>query len=138
MAAWLGNMGDWLGQTAQTELEWAQAVRRRLPTEIITTLLAHGLTKDEFHEIVIPLRTFKHRRSRVESLSVDESDKAVRAARVLARAEDVFANREKALSWMRKPKKRFGGETPMQMLQTEAGARLVEQMLIQIDEGMFA
>jgi hypothetical protein len=26
----------------------------------------------------------------------------------------------------------------MEMLQTEAGARLVEQMLIQLDEGMFA
>lgn len=40
--------------------------------------------------------------------------------------------------WMRKAKKRFEGETPMQMLQTEAGARLVEQMLLQLDEGMFA
>jgi hypothetical protein len=39
---------------------------------------------------------------------------------------------------MRKTKKRFNGETPMEMLQTEAGARLVEQMLIQLDEGMFA
>ena len=46
--------------------------------------------------------------------------------------------RSKALSWMRQTKKRFQGETPMAMLQTEAGARLVEQMLIQIDEGMFA
>ncbi|MBV9033783.1 MAG: DUF2384 domain-containing protein [Acidobacteriaceae bacterium] len=138
MAAWLQNIGDWLGQSVRTELELAQAVRRRLPTEVITAFLTHGLTKDEFHEIVIPLRTFKHRRTRVESLSIDESDKALRAARVLARAEGVFSNREKALSWMRKPKKRFGGETPMQMLQTEAGARLIEQMLIQIDEGMFA
>ncbi|MBV8829535.1 MAG: DUF2384 domain-containing protein, partial [Acidobacteriaceae bacterium] len=32
----------------------------------------------------------------------------------------------------------FEGETPMHMLETEAGARLVEEMLIQIDEGMFA
>jgi uncharacterized protein (DUF2384 family) len=39
---------------------------------------------------------------------------------------------------MRKPKKRFEGDTSMNMLQTEAGARLVEQMLIQLDEGMFA
>jgi putative toxin-antitoxin system antitoxin component (TIGR02293 family) len=92
---------------------------------------------------VISLRTFRHRQERLkkgqdELLSPDESDKAVRAARVMALAERVFANREKALAWMRKAKKRFEGETPMQMLQTEAGARLVEQMLIQLDEGMFA
>ena len=132
------SVGEWLGQPIRTEFELAQAVRRRLPTEIINRFLMGGLTRDEFHEIVIPLRTFKHRKSRAEHLSVEESDKALRTARVLACAEDVFSNREKALCWMRKPKKRFQGETPMQMLQTEAGARLVEQMLVQVDEGMFA
>ena len=30
------------------------------------------------------------------------------------------------------------GRSPIQMLATEPGGRLVEEMLIQIDEGMFA
>jgi putative toxin-antitoxin system antitoxin component (TIGR02293 family) len=68
-------------------------------------------------------------------LTSDESGQAVRAARVLSLAEQVFANRDKAFSWMRKAKKRVHGEAPMKMLQTEAGTRLVEQMLIQLDEG---
>ena len=118
-------------------------VRHGLPLNTQTALLAHGLTRDEFHLIVIPQRTFRHRTERLhkglgERLSADESDKALRAARVLALSEKVFASRDKALSWMRQPKKRFEGETPMTMLQTEAGARLVEGMLIQTDEGMFA
>jgi putative toxin-antitoxin system antitoxin component (TIGR02293 family) len=107
------------------------------------SLLSHSMTKDEFYSIVISHRTFRHRTERrnrgiEEVLTPDESDKAVRAARVLTLAEHVFANRDKAFSWMRQAKKRFNGETPMEMLQTEAGARLVEQMLIQVDEGMFA
>ena len=43
-----------------------------------------------------------------------------------------------ALDWLRARRQRFDGRTPMQMLCTETGGRLVEQMLLQIDEGMFA
>jgi len=138
VASLTSAIGDWLGQPVQNELELANVVLRGLPLGVSNTLIEHGLTKEEFHGIVIPIRTFKHRKSRVEHLSPEESDRAVRTARVLAYAERVFADREKGLSWMRKAKKRFNDLAPMQMLQTEAGARLVEQMLTQIDDGMFA
>ncbi len=134
---------DWLGAESANDYELAQSVRHGLALETQNSLLAHGLTRDEFFRIVIPQRTFRHRTERrnrglQEVLSPEESDKAVRAARILSLAERVFAEREKALSWMRQPKKRFHGDTPMTMLETETGARLVEQMLIQVDDGMFA
>ena len=143
MAALMRQIAEWLGEEPKNEFDLAQIVRKGLPLTVQAVFLSHGMTKDEFHLIVIPHRTFRHRTERrnkgiEEVLTPDESDKAVRAARVLALAESVFANRDKAFSWMRKAKKRFNGETPMEMLQTEAGARLVEQMLIQLDEGMFA
>ena len=138
MSTMTHDIGDWLGEEIDSEIELAKAVNEGLPLSVFATFLKHGLTNEEFHKIVIPARTFKHRKAKVMSLSVDESDKALRAARVLAYAEKTFGSREKALSWMRKPKKRFEGEAPMQMLRTEAGARLVEEMLIQVDEGMFA
>jgi putative toxin-antitoxin system antitoxin component (TIGR02293 family) len=143
MSVQVHRIAEWLGAEPRTDFELAQIVRRGLPLRTQAIFLSHGMTKEEFHRIVIPLRTFRHRQERLnkgldELLSPDESDKAVRAARVMALAERVFANRDKALAWMRKAKKRFEGETPMQMLETEAGARLVEQMLIQLDEGMFA
>ncbi len=134
---------DWLGAQSANDYELAQNVRHGLALETQDSLLQHGMTRDEFHRIVIPQRTFRHRTERrnrglQEVLSPEESDKAVRAARILVLAERVFAEREKALSWMRQPKKRFHGDTPMTMLETETGARLVEQMLIQVDDGMFA
>ena len=134
---------DWLGAESTNDYELAQNVRRGLALETQNSLLEHGMTRDEFHRIVIPQRTFRHRTERrnrglQEVLSPEESDKAVRAARILVLAEQVFAEREKALSWMRQPKKRFHGDTPMTMLETETGARLVEQMLVQVDDGMFA
>jgi len=39
---------------------------------------------------------------------------------------------------LRKPKSRFEGKTPVDMLATEAGGRLVEEMIGQIDYGMLA
>jgi putative toxin-antitoxin system antitoxin component (TIGR02293 family) len=143
MATQVRQIAEWLGEETKTEFDLAQIVRKGLPLTVQSAFLSHGMTKDEFHLIVIPHRTFRHRTERrnkgiEEVLTPDESDKAVRAARVLTLAERVFASRDKAFSWMRAAKKRFNGETPMEMLQTEAGARLVEQMLIQLDEGMFA
>jgi putative toxin-antitoxin system antitoxin component (TIGR02293 family) len=143
MAGLPESIGRFLGEELSTDMELARVVRRGLPLGVQAALLAHGLTREEFHSIVISPRTLKHRRARAgkgagRHLSSDESDKALRAARVLAMAERVFGSREKAFSWMRKPKTRFDGETPMQMLATEAGARLVEQMLVQNDEGMVA
>ncbi|MGD9714348.1 MAG: MbcA/ParS/Xre antitoxin family protein [Thermomicrobiales bacterium] len=65
-------------------------------------------------------------------------EQVARAARILARAQAVMGDQESALNWLQAPKKRFEKRSPLQMLCTESGGRLVEQMLIQIDEGMFA
>ena len=76
--------------------------------------------------------------ARGEQLSSEETDRVVRAARVLALAEDVFADRGKALLWLRTPDDRIDNRKPMSLLQTETGGRVVESMLWQIDEGVYS
>lgn len=129
---------DWLGTEAGSEQSIVHLVEGGLPLGVIRRLLDRGLTRGEVFEVIIPLRTWKHRKSRHQPLSREESERAVRAARILARAQAVLGDEEAALHWLRAPKERFEGRAPLQMLSTEAGGRLVEQMLIQIDEGMFA
>lgn len=129
---------DWLGTSAGSEQRIVRLVEGGLPTKVIYHLLGKGLTRAEVFGIIIPLRTWKHRKSRHQPLSKEESERAVRAARVLARAQVVMGDRESALDWLRAPKRRFEGRTPIEMLSTETGGRLVDQMLIQIDEGMIA
>ena len=87
---------------------------------------------------MIHRRTFKHRKSSHQKLSREESDRAIRTARSLARAQATLGDSESALEWVRAPKVWFEGKSPIQMMSTETGGRLVEQMLVQIDEGMFA
>ncbi len=97
-----------------------------------------GLQFSELYEVVIPARTLKHRKARKEALSRDESDKLARLIRIYDQAARVLGDREKALHWLRKPLRRFTGRTPLEMLRTEFGARMVEEMLGQTDYGMFA
>jgi putative toxin-antitoxin system antitoxin component (TIGR02293 family) len=101
-------------------------------------LTKHGLAEQEIYELVLPRRTLAHRRAKHQPLTREESDKAVRLARITALAEQVFGDEEKASRWLRQPKRRFGSRTPLDLLSTEAGARLVEEMLYQIDDGMVA
>ena len=120
-----------------SDMEVVKLVHQRLPLSVIDRLLAEGVTKQEIN-LIAPPRTLAHRRANAESLTVDESDRAVRLARVVAHTESVFGNKDKAMSWLRRPMKRFEGETPIEMLATEVGSRLVEEALVQIDEGFFA
>ena len=129
---------NWLGTEASSEQKVVRLVENGLPTRVINHLIERGLTRNEVFDVIIPLRTWKHRKSRREPLSREESERAIRAAKILARAQAVMGDEESALDWLRAPKRRFEGRSPIQMLSTEAGGRLVEQMLIQIDQGMFA
>ena len=129
---------DWLGTDPGSEQNVVRLVESGLPTRVINHLIDRGLTRNEVFDVIIPLRTWKHRKSRRQSLSKEESERAIRTAKILARAQSVMGDQQSALDWLRTAKRRFEGRTPIQMLSTEAGGRLVEQMLIQIDQGMFA
>jgi len=116
-----------------------ESVEAGVPVETMTNFVsASGVELKDIYNIVIPARTLKHRRSRKQPLSPDESDKLARLVRVFDQAVAVFGEIEQARRWLNKPKKRFDERTPLQMLRTDFGGRMVEEMLGQIDEGMFA
>jgi len=99
---------------------------------------ASGMQLADIYQVVIPARTLKHRKARKEPLTADESDKLVRLARVYDQAVRVLGDKQRALYWLNEPKRRFDGRTPIQMLRTDLGGRMVEEMLGQIHHGMFA
>jgi putative toxin-antitoxin system antitoxin component (TIGR02293 family) len=132
------NISEYIGVTPKSEFDLAEIVENGLPTDNLSLLRDKGLTFSEVSEIVISPRTLKHRKARGEHLSHEETDRVVRVARVVALAESVFGNHEKALLWLRSPDDRIGNRSPLSMLQTESGGRLVENMLWQLDEGVYS
>jgi putative toxin-antitoxin system antitoxin component (TIGR02293 family) len=129
------SLGEYSGVVPSLEL--AELVERGLPLETLDVLKSKGLSYAEMSEVISP-RTLKHRRARGENLSREETDRAVRVATVVALADKVFGNEEKALLWLRSHNDRLGERTPLHMLGTEAGGRLVESLLWQIDEGVYS
>lgn len=97
-----------------------------------------GFTVEELGTLVINPRTLRHRRSRREPLSLDEADRAVRLARIYGYADEVFGDRARAWNWLRSPNASLEDHIPVLLLQTETGARVVEEALSRIDEGIFA
>jgi putative toxin-antitoxin system antitoxin component (TIGR02293 family) len=132
------NIGEYIGVAPKSEFDLAEIVEKGLPTGSLALLKQKGLTFSEISEIVINPRTLKHRKARREHLSDEETDRLVRVARIVALAETIFGNHAKALSWLRTADDRIGGRRPLSMLQTDAGGRLIESMLWQIDEGVYS
>jgi putative toxin-antitoxin system antitoxin component (TIGR02293 family) len=114
-------------------------VERGLPLATLEQFSAYsGIPVKELLEVVIPPRTLKHRRQRQEPLSVEESDRLARVARMFELAAKVYGDRDEGRDWLLSSMRRFDEKTALSMLRTEAGGQAVQEFLIQIDEGMFA
>jgi len=122
----------------RSDRDLAAIVERRLPASAVKSLVRGGLSTDEVYRLVVPRRTLAHRIAGHQALSREESDRAVRVARIAALAEQVFGDPDRAWRWLRKPKRQFAGRPAIDMLATEAGARLVEELVAQIDDGLAA
>ena len=72
------------------------------------------------------------------TLSPEESDRSTRVAGVMARAEEALGSREKASRWMRKNNRALGGKRPLDLLESDAGARMVERILGRIEYGVYS
>src|SRR5215831_16215935 len=81
---------DLIGARFKSDLSIAKIVEHGLPTDSLNLLKDHGLTFTEVGEVVIAPRTLKHRKARGENLSGEESDRALRVARVMALGNEVF------------------------------------------------
>ena len=138
MAANNVTLEQFIGVSPKSALNLAEIAEKGLPTGSITYLKQKGLTFSEVSEIVISPRTLKHRKVRRELLSVEETGRMLRVARILALADQIFGNHEKALAWLRQVDERLNERTPLSMLHTEPGGCLVENLLWQIDEGVYS
>lgn len=102
----------------------------------VDRLMASGFTADEVFAAVVPRRTFFRRRANGETLSDDEAERVARLARVRDLSERVMGDAAGGFGWLRTPNRVLAGQPPMALLRSEAGARLVEDVLHRIDHGI--
>ncbi len=123
----------------QSEFDLASVAMAGLSAEAAAKVVASGfLSADELYELVIPRRTLDRRREDKQPLTVIESDRLLRVIRVIVRAIDALGDPEKARTWLRTENRALRGETPLGLLATDIGARMVERILGRIEHGVYS
>jgi len=124
---------------ARTELEWVESVKSGLPASAVDTVIEKlGFSPAEIEELVLPRRTLAHRRAKKQALTLDESVRLARVARVALEANDTFGDGANAHKWLRRPNRALNGAIPIALLDTDDGARLVETILGRLAHGLFS
>jgi putative toxin-antitoxin system antitoxin component (TIGR02293 family) len=78
------------------------------------------------------------RRKHTARLSPEESERLYRVAKILASAESVLGSKNKARHWLSNPNRALGGIAPLHLLDTEAGADEVMNVLGRIEFGVYS
>jgi len=128
-----------LKQRVRSDLDLARAIHGGLPTRAVDAVLRSGLLEPaELYRLVIPRRTLAHRKEKRQRLTPEQSDRLARVVRVAARAEEALGDTEKGARWLRKPNRSLGGSRPLDLLESDIGARMVERVLTRIEHGVFS
>jgi putative toxin-antitoxin system antitoxin component (TIGR02293 family) len=147
VAELLGGEGV-LGTSVKSNLDLARATREGLPTEAaiqlatlildcvpegpLGPLMPYKPSTGEFRDLVNGLIGLPRR------LTLEQSDVVVRIAGAVARAIDVLGDRKKAVRWLTASNRALGGEIPITLLDTSAGAHEVETVLDRIEYGVYS
>src|SRR5437867_12706346 len=133
----LGGASVFKGRTVPTSTELRDRIKRGLPYRSLESVRERlRLSVPEAASVLhMPLRTLARRRQ-TRKLDGDESDRLYRIARVAAQAFAVFGAEDKAATWLRRPNRALHGELPIRLLDTDVGARQVEDILGRIEHGI--
>lgn len=117
--------------------ELTESVTRGLPKKSLKVTVTH-VTKDaelvrQISNQLVPPASFKRRKG---VLSVHESERVERLARLYATALDVWGDEEDARQFLFNPHALLNGKKPIEMAFTELGVRQVEHILEKLRYGL--
>jgi putative toxin-antitoxin system antitoxin component (TIGR02293 family) len=125
-----------LGRVLATDHDLREAIREGFPTAVVQELMrASGLGLNELAESLDLSARSLQRRRRTGHLARFESDRLYRLARIVALANESLGSRERALRWLKRSNRALGGVAPIAAVDTEIGARQVENVLGRIAYG---
>ena len=113
-------------------------IRRGFPVSVISKTASYfDLTSDEVERLVgVTSRKIAWMRKRRSRLTAIESDRLYRFVRIGLLAQDLLMTRENTNRWLRRPAKALGQVAPLDLLDTDAGAQLVERLIGRLEHGI--
>lgn len=130
-----------LGRAVHNQLDLADLIASGIPICAVESLRRRlHFTEQEFAgSLGVSTKTLQRAAARQPArLTPAQGDRLYRLARIVAMAEAVFEDTERAYRWLREPQRGLGERVPLALLATEAGAREVEDLLGRIEHGVFS
>jgi putative toxin-antitoxin system antitoxin component (TIGR02293 family) len=113
-------------------------IMRGIAARRVKTLIDRGVLGAKQVYRVIPERTFGRRLAKGEPLKPAEADAIGRLVRVTEEAEKTFGDADFAHKWLSYPNPALGDRIPIELAETDAGAREVETVLTRIAYGVYS
>jgi putative toxin-antitoxin system antitoxin component (TIGR02293 family) len=124
-----------LGRPLASDSDLRDAIREGFPHAVLQEVMrASGLTLQEL-ATALDLSSRSLQRRRRGRLARFESDRLYRMARLLALARESLGEGERAVRWLKRTNRALGGLAPLAAIDTELGARQVENLLGRIAYG---
>lgn len=106
------------------------AIRNGLSANTWNALQLLGFDRADIATVVGSSEKTIHRKFAMsETLGVAEGDRTMRFIRVMLHAFEALGDIDKALMWLRRPNRALSGQTPLEMMVTEAGTALIRRAL---------
>jgi putative toxin-antitoxin system antitoxin component (TIGR02293 family) len=110
---------------------------RGIPARRVQELIDRRVLGQKAVYRAIPERTFKRRLANRETLKVPESNAIARLLRVTEAAFKAFGEEDFARKWLNLPNPALSSAIPIELAETDAGAREVEAVLIRFAHGVY-
>ena len=124
-----------MGRSLANDSDLREAIREGFPHAVLQGLMrASGLTLKELAD-ALDLSSRSLQRRRRGRLARFESDRLYRIARLLALARESLGDGARASRWLKRGNRGLGGVAPLAAIDTELGARQVENLLGRIAYG---
>ena len=125
-----------LGRPLRSDNDLRSAIREGFLHEVVGSVMhSTGLTLKELSTTLDLSPRSLQRRRHQGRLARYESDRLYRLARIVALAKQYVGDAETAARWLRRPNRALGGNIPLGLIDTELGARAVENVLGRIAFG---
>ena len=119
--------------------EWVERIRSGLPAaSALAFKAALGLTNEGLAAVLgVSLRTVARLDPAKSRLDPVSGDRLVRSARLYAIAVEVLEDEPAAARWLTSAQRGLGGAVPLELAQTDVGARAVEDLLGRMEHGVY-
>ena len=122
-----------------SQFQIIDCLRAGLPRYTVNNILDQtDIAKPQLSSIIHMSFNQLNRHAEQDMLSVHQSSFLYEFARVYVRTSDIFGDSATADSWLHRSNTALGGKTPIELLDTIEGFRMVEDLLLQIEYGAYS